>query len=359
MFWCVRQSFLIWISALYLNLAARLCEGEINMMEIIGELLKLTVLSGLALAGILVILIWKKGLATKVTYLRFLVQVVSMVAVFYLFTYPVWQLIVLTVILILPLFLGRFFCGWICPFALYMDAITLIRKTVKVRYRLLSDKLNKFLHNFRYVLFLIFLIIPFVLFLLDPPSSFDLSVLLALLLSGPFEPLRILVGPIIPLIVPWEGPLAISGVYFSYPYVQEVILYSEVVFNQLFVNIISWIFVGLTFIGSFFVRRVWCRFCPTGVSIAVVNRFKGFKWAPMLHIDKDEQKCTKCGICKRVCPVQVTEVYEQKGEKISTSMCMLCTRCVEMCPYEDCLKVKMGRKTVFKSRNWLEPSTIE
>jgi polyferredoxin len=329
------------------------------IMQLIGEILKLTVLAGLALAGILVILIWKKGLATKVTYLRFLVQVVAMVAVFYLFTYPVWQLVVLIVILVLTLFLGRFFCGWLCPFGLYMDAITLIRKAVKVRYRILPDKLNKFLHNFRYVLLLVFLIIPFILVLLDPPSSLDLATLLALLLSGPFEPLRILIGPVIPLIVSWEGPLAIGEVYFSYPYVQEVILYSEVVFSEVFVTIIAWIFVVLTFVGSFFLRRVWCRFCPTGASLAVVNRFRGFKWTPLLHLDKDEEKCTKCGICKRVCPVQVTEVYEQKGGKINTSMCMLCTRCVEMCPYEDCLKVKMGGKTVFKSRNWLEPSTIE
>jgi polyferredoxin len=329
------------------------------IMQLIGEILKLMVLAGLALAGILVILIWKKGLATKVTYLRFVIQVVAMVAVFYLFTYPVWQLIVLIVILVMPLVLGRFFCGWLCPFGLYMDAITLIRKAVKVRYRNLPDKLNKFLHNFRYVLLLFFLIVPFVLALLDPPPSLDFATVMALLLAGPFEPLRILVGPLIPLIVPWEGPLAISEVYFSYPYVQEVILYSEVVFSEIFVTITALIFVALTFVGSFFVRRVWCRFCPTGASIAVVNRFKGFKWAPLLHLDKDEEKCTKCGICKRVCPVQVTEVYEQKGGKITTSMCMLCTRCVEMCPYEDCLKVKLGGKTVFKSRNWLEPSTTE
>ena len=329
------------------------------MMELLGEILKLTVLAGLAIAGTLVILIWKKGLATKVTYLRFLVQVVAMVSVFYMFTYPVWQLIILIVILVLPLFLGRFFCGWLCPFALYMDAITLIRKTVKVRYRLLPDNLNKFLHNFRYVLLLFFLIMPFVMVLLGPPQSLDLATTLALRLGGPFEPLRVVVGPLIPLIVSWEGPLAISDVYFSYPYVQEVILYAQPVFSELFVNIIAWIFVALTVVGSFFIRRVWCRFCPTGSSIAVVNRFKGFKWAPLLHIDKDEEKCTKCGICKRVCPVQVTEVYEQKGGKITTSMCTLCTRCVEMCPYEDCLKVKFGGKTVFKSRNWLEPSTIE
>jgi polyferredoxin len=329
------------------------------IMQLIGEILKLTVLAGLTLAGILVILIWKKGLATKVTYLRFLIQAVALVAVFYLFTYPVWQLIVLIVILVMPLVLGRFFCGWLCPFGLYMDAITLIRKAAKVRYRILPDKLNKFLHNFRYVLLLFFLIVPFVLALLDPPQSLELVTILALLLAGPFEPLRILIGPVIPLIVSWVGPLEIGGVYFSYPYVQEVIIYSNVVFSEVFVTIIALIFVALTFVGSFFVRRVWCRFCPTGSSLAVVNRFRGFKWAPLLHLDKDEEKCTKCGICKRVCPVQVTEVYEQKGGKINTSMCMLCTRCVEMCPYEDCLKVKMGGKTVFKSRNWLEPSTIE
>ena len=329
------------------------------LMEILGEALKLTVLTGLAIAGILVILLWKKNLATKVTYLRFLIQLVSVVAFFYIFTYPIWQLFMLIVILVLPLFIGRFFCGWLCPFALYMDAITLIRKAVKVRYRVLPDKLNKFLHNFRYVLLLFFLIIPFVLAVLNPPSTLDLSVLLAFLLAGPFEPLRILVGPIIPLIVPWVGPLAIGNVYFSYPYVQEVILYSEIVFSETFVTIIALIFVALTVVGSFFVRRIWCRFCPTGSSLAVLNRFRGFKWAPALHIDKNEEKCTKCGICKRVCPVQVTEVYEQKGGKIDTSMCMLCMRCVEMCPYEGCLKVNLGGKTVFKSRNWLEPSTIE
>ena len=325
------------------------------IMQLIGEILKLTVLAGLALAGVLVILIWKKGLATKVTYLRFIIQVVAMVAIFYLFTYPVWQLIVLVVILVMPIVLGRFFCGWLCPFGLYMDVITLIRKAFKIRYRNLPDKLNKFLHNFRYVLLLVFLILPFILSLIDPPSTLEVGTLMALLFAGPFEPLRILLGPMISLIVPWEGPLEICGLYFSYPYVQEVIYYS----SGIFVTINALIFLALTVVGSFFVRRVWCRFCPTGSSIAILNRLRGFKWAPVLHLNKDEEKCTKCGICKRVCPVQVNEVYEQKGEKIMTSMCMLCFRCVEMCPYEDCLKVNLGGKTVFKSRNWLEPSEVE
>ena len=116
------------------------------IMQLIGEILKLTVLIGLTLAGIIVILLWKKGRATKVTYLRFLIQIVATVAVFYMFTYPIWQLVVLIVILVLPLFLGRLFCGWLCPFGLYMDAITVVRKIIKVRYRTLPDKLNKLLH---------------------------------------------------------------------------------------------------------------------------------------------------------------------------------------------------------------------
>ena len=325
------------------------------VMELVAELLRLTTLAALALAGILVIVIWKRNRTTKVSYLKFFVQAVSFVAIFYLFMYPVRPLLILAVILIMPIVLGRFFCGWLCPFGLYMDVLTLIRKTFKIRYRNLSDKLNKFLHNFRYALLLFFLILSGVLYIIEPPSTLTLLSLMALILAGPFEHLGILLGPMVPLIVPWEGPLEIGGLYFSFPYVQEVIKYS----GENFATVGALIFLALIFVGSFFIRRVWCRFCPTGVSIAVVNRLKGFKWTPMLHLDKNETKCTKCGICKRVCPVQVTEVYEQKGGKIMTSMCMLCLRCVEMCPYEDCLRVNLGGKTVFKSRNWLEPSDVE
>jgi len=322
------------------------------LIEIFGETLKLLVLAGLAIAGILVILIWKKNLATKVTYLRFVIQAASVAAFFYIYTYPIGLLFMLIIILLMSLVMGRFFCGWICPFGLYMDLITEVRKALKIHHRDLSERLNRFLHDFRYVLLLIFLVLPFILILLDPLPSLELGIVLAEVLGGPFKPLNILLGPVNTLIVPWQGPLVVSNLNFSYPYVQEIMSYSSGMYNTIF----PLIFVALTLIGSFAIRRVWCRFCPTGSSLAVVNRFRGFRWAPALHLDKDEEKCTKCGICKRVCPVQVTDVYEQKGGKIDTSMCMLCLRCVEMCPYEGCLKVKVGRKTAFQSRNWLKPS---
>jgi len=319
-------------------------------LEIIGDILRLTVFAGLTLAGILIILIWIKNLTRNVTYLRFFIQAVSVIAIYYLFTLPSWLLIFIGVIFLMTIVTGRFFCGWICPFGLYIDLVTQLRKAFKIRYGNLSEKLNRTLHKLRYAILVFFLILPF---LLGPIDPWQWS--LALFLTGPFKPITVLLGPLEPLIIPWKGGLEFYGLNVSYPYVSDIIFYS----SGIFVWINVFVFVALTVVSSFIVRRFWCRFCPTGASIAIVNRFRGFKWAPVLHINKDEEKCTKCGICKRVCPLQVTEVYDQKGGKMTTSMCMLCLRCVEMCPYEDCLKAKMAGKTIFKSRNWLGPSKIE
>lgn len=325
------------------------------MIEFLAESLKLTALAAIAIAATLVVLIWKKNRTTKMTYIRYIIQLLSLASIFYLFTYTVSPMILVVVILVMPIVLGRFFCGWICPFGLFMDALTLIRKNIKISYVNLSDRLNKFLHNFRYLILIFFFALTIILYVIAPPSTSNILIIMALLFAGPFEHLGILLGPVVPIVVPWEGPLEIYGIFFSFPYVQDVIKYS----GENFATIAVFIFLILVIIGSFFIRRIWCRFCPTGVSLAVINKLKGFKWAPLLHINKNETKCTKCGICKRVCPVQVTEVYEQKAGKIMTSMCMLCSRCVEMCPYEDCLRINLGNKSLFKSRNWLEPSEVD
>jgi len=332
--------------------------------EIIGDLLRLTVLGGLGIAGIVAILIWKKNLSTRVTFLRLLIQTVAIVAIFYVLTYtmaplsgglpPILFLYVLITVFSMTIFLGRFFCGWLCPFGFIMDIEILVRKVLRKRYRNLPDNLNKALHQSRYVILLFFLLLPIMLWFLDP-QPIMISPLMAQLLAGHFRPYSILLDPLIPFIVPWKGQLIINQINLTYPYALDIITYTGENIGQ----IIAIAFVGLTLAGSFLIRRVWCRFCPTGASLAVVNRFKGFKWAPLLHIEKDEEKCTKCGVCKRVCSVQVNDVYEQNGGKIQTSQCMLCTRCVEMCPYEDALKVKLGNKTLFKSRNWLEQSKSE
>jgi polyferredoxin len=93
------------------------------------------------------------------------------------------------------------------------------------------------------------------------------------------------------------------------------------------------IVLALVTAAAFFFRRSWCKICPLGALIALFNRFPPFKWISGVRLDKVEEKCTKCGICKRVCPTRL-EVYEEKGGDVAASQCIYCLRCVEMCPYE-------------------------
>jgi ferredoxin-type protein NapH len=311
---------------------------------------------GIALAGLLVILIWKKDRTRKLSYLRFFIQVVSLIAIWYSFTLSLWRVVFVLVIFGLTFFSGRFFCGWICPFGFYMDVISLLRMKLGVKYWTLPARLNSALNGLRYIIAAVILISPLFLGAL---SFVPASQIYALFLRGPFRPIDILLSPLEPLIVPFTGVIANLGFIdwsISYPYARDIMYYINIPQVTL---IIIYVFIALTVVATFMFRRFWCRFCPTGISIAAANRFKGLKWMPLLHINKVEEKCTKCGICKRVCPVQVTEVYEQKGGDVATSVCLNCMRCVEMCPYEGCLKMSLAGKTIFKSRNWLEPSNID
>jgi len=327
------------------------------MYEALAEtILAVVVGVGLALAGVLVVLIWKKDRTRKVSYLRFVIQISAVVGLFFSYTQTLWLSVFVLVILLATLFAGRFFCGWVCPFGFYMDLVALVRKAFKVRYLTLPENINKAFHWTRYIIAAIILVSPLFLGALTVTAQSQANLLF---LSGPDRSLGLMLSPMEPLIVPFAGSVAtLSFVSWSisYPYARDIMFYVNL---PLVTSILVYFFIAATLVSTFLYRRFWCRFCPTGISLAAANRFKAFKWAPLLHINKVEEKCTKCGICKRVCPVQVTDVYEQKGGEIRTSVCLNCTRCVEMCPYEGCLKLTLAGRTLFKSRNWLEPSNTD
>lgn len=314
--------------------------------EIVGDILRISALATFGIAGILTILIWKQNLRTRVTYIRLIIQAVAFATIFYLFS----KLIPLLYFLILfpiTIVIGRLYCGWFCPFGFIMDVIALIKRRFKKSYRVLPDKLNRSLHKLRYVILLFILFLPILLWWIDPPPNLDFAVPMLQFLSGPFQPYTILIDPMMPLVVPWASPFVLNMIYFNYPYAQNIVTYVSGNAGQVIVVV----FVCLTLAASFFIKRFWCHFCPTGSSLAVVNRFKGFKWAPMFYIDKDKEKCNDCEVCKRVCPMQIAELSEQKDGKINSSMCILCVSCVESCPYPAALELKLAKKTLFKSRN--------
>ncbi len=314
--------------------------------DIIGDVLRVSALAAFGIAGILAILIWKQNLRSRVTYIRLVVQVVAFGAIFYLFSKPI-PLFYYLALFPLTIFLGRLYCGWLCPFGFLQDIVIQLKRIFKKSYRILPDKLNKGLHRLRYVMFSFFLLLPILLWWIDPPPNLDFAVLMLQYLSGPFRSYTVLIEPTMPLVVPWASQFSFNSIYFNYPYAQEIVTYISGNIGQL----IAVAFVCLTVAGSFFTKRFWCHFCPTGSSLAIVNRLRGFGWVPLLRVEKDEKKCTDCGVCKAACPMQVNELDEQKDASINNSMCILCVRCVESCPRPDALKLKLARKTLFKSRN--------
>ena len=258
--------------------------------------------------------------------------------------------IVFAVVIVLSVLLGKFFCGWVCPFGLYMDLLSYLRKTLKIPYRDFSESFNKKFHQLGYVILALIIVVS-VIFASEAIAGAQLvpgteeGGFVYQYFSAPFcqfcpmKPFCVLLESSVGLIRPEWISQVTTGDFYELGY---------------YVTSINLILLGIVTVVSFFYRRAWCRICPLGALIALFSRFPPFKWVSVLRLNKLEEKCTKCGICKRVCPTQVTEVYDKKGGDIEESNCIMCMRCVEMCPYESALQLKVAGKTVLKSRNWLE-----
>lgn len=377
-------------------------------MELVQTIIRATLATGLVIAGIMAIFAFAKQ-QDKISYLRLLSQIASVPIIFlalsgmigllgtnilgantfpdglsvpfYACFYPdgrtmtcaIWQIqsyiypywtsdvatggiyildgltrlgLTMGLIVLMSVILGRFFCGWICPFGLYMDLLSKLRKTLRIGYWRLSKKLNDAVRQIRYPIIASLFIIPAITIseiffragdIFNPGPGYFLSVPFCQVCAA--RPLFVLVeGVIGTMDLNFITSMTIGQFYHLGMYVTSVNIGVLVVFSA----------------ASFMIRRFWCRWCPLGGLIALFNRFIPFKWAAVVRLNKTEEKCTKCGICKRVCPPQVEEVYEEKGGDVTASGCILCMRCVELCPYDDCLEIDVAGKPIYKSKNWLK-----
>jgi polyferredoxin len=258
--------------------------------------------------------------------------------------------IVIGLVVLMSLILGRIFCGWVCPFGLYIDFMSWIRKALRLNHKSLSEKNSERVRQLRYVIIAAILILSFILgseaitgTLIVPttqPGGYVYTYF-----SSPFCqvcPMK----PLCVMILTLLGPMKQAQIFAT----------TAGQFLQLgyYVTSLNLLVLGIVTAAAFVFRRSWCRICPLGGLIAIFSTFPPFKYVSVTRLQKTETKCTKCGICKRVCPTQVTKVYKAKGGNVNDAACVMCLRCVEMCPEKSCLKVNMAGQTVFESRNWLE-----
>ncbi|BCS80418.1 4Fe-4S binding protein [Anaerocellum diazotrophicum] len=183
--------------------------------------------------------------------------------------------IMLIITLIITIFLGRFFCGWVCAFGSILEWVHFLGKKLFKKTFDMPKKLDNFLKMLKYLV-LTYLIV--IVWTFGKTSYAD----------------------------PWNAFDNLLSLNF------DIKTYLP-----------SFIFFAFVLILSLFVNRAHCRyFCPLGAIFNIISRAK------LLFVKKADKNCGKCRICSIACPmgIDMSNVENYKGE------CIACVKCIESCP---------------------------
>ena len=189
------------------------------------------------------------------------------------------------IILLYGLLLGRWICGFLCPFGLIQELLHKI-KTPKIK----KSSATRVLSYLKYVILALFTIfLPLIYALRDFPlpafckyicPAGTLEGAIGLLLNSANEKLLSMLGPLF-----------------------------------------TWKFILLMaiLVGSIFFYRFFCRFlCPLGALYGLFNKISLF------GIKLDKPKCTDCGMCQATCKMDIRHVGDAE--------CISCGECISSCP---------------------------
>ncbi|HLP98997.1 MAG TPA: 4Fe-4S binding protein [Sideroxyarcus sp.] len=106
---------------------------------------------------------------------------------------------------------------------------------------------------------------------------------------------------------------------------------------------------GFVIIAALASRQPFCRICPLLSWNALFQ-----KLSPMRLVKKEaHEKCEKCGVCEKACPMDIHEIGAEFGKKAFHEDCTLCGRCAEYCPDDDVIQIKFfGIKLFGSSRDY-------
>lgn len=203
------------------------------------------------------------------------------------------------VIMLFGALMGRFVCGWLCPFGLLQDLLHKIPFPKKIN-RFYGDRL------LRYLKFLILLV--FVILL--PMFAVDIIGQSSPYFCKYICPSGIFLGGI-PLVA--KNPMLRDAVGFLFAWKSLILL--------------------LTVLISIVIYRPFCKYiCPLGAIYALCNTVS----VKRLHLD--QEKCVSCGKCAKVCKMGVDPAKSPNHME-----CIRCGKCIDTCP-KNALSFSVKRK---------------
>ena len=101
---------------------------------------------------------------------------------------------------------------------------------------------------------------------------------------------------------------------------------------------IGLIILVITVLGSLLYDRFFCKYlCPMGALYGIVGKLSPFK------VVRKENVCIDCGICNRVCPMNIDV---QHSLKVTTAECINCQICVLSCPKPGALESQEAHRII-------------
>ncbi|MBF0135959.1 MAG: 4Fe-4S binding protein [Magnetococcales bacterium] len=227
-------------------------------------------------------------------------------------------LVTLMIFLAFFIFLNKAFCGWVCPLGTVQELLGKAGRRLHLRLRYLPPG---WVGRVRLVKWLLLLFLVFALPLaaglgLAPQAAGDAwcricpSRIVTTLLTGNPEQLALAIG----------SPL-------------EVIL-----------GILGNLLAGFVLMAAFVVRQPFCRICPMLALHALFRRLPPLRLAKQRH-----PRCGRCHSCHAACPMEIREISTADGPAAFHDDCTLCGRCIEYCPEENVLSLRLGPLTLYRS----------
>lgn len=200
---------------------------------------------------------------------------------------PAFPFYVLGFLLLFGLTLGRWICGWLCPFGLVQDLVYRIPFFKKVR----AFPFEKYLRWLKY------------------------AVLGVLVIGLP------LYSAFKGVLVPWFCKLVCpSGTLFG---AVPLMLSNAQLSAQ--IGFLFWWKIGVCaalLLLALLISRPFCRYlCPLGAIYGMFNRIA------LVHLDFTPDTCVGCGKCASVCPMGIDPVKQSNSAE-----CIRCGRCARACP---------------------------